>query len=322
MVFETKKINIETLGEYLQEVRLSLNLSLPDAAKKSGIKEKHLESLESGRFSALPAEVYVLGFLKSLAVLYSTEPGLLIKQYKKERNIQTEIQKKIKQKNGMSKKIFFKFLLTPKIFSLILGVGFVLLTGIYIIWQVISINKTPELRIYEPQDASVITDAFVNVRGKTNPGMSVSVNGQDIFVESSGDFQTQLGVSSGSKELKIVAKNKLDKSVEKNIRIVVKSPEEGQIQNNSFTIKLELLGDAQVGFALDEGESQSLTFHNGDTKLLTAQKKIIISTTNAGVTRISLDGKDMGLMGRPGEVLVDIPFFAESDNINASSTKP
>ena len=46
MIFEKKKIQIETLGEYLREVRGNLQLSLEEVAKKTNIKPAFLKGLE------------------------------------------------------------------------------------------------------------------------------------------------------------------------------------------------------------------------------------------------------------------------------------
>ena len=95
VLFEQKKLKIETLGEYLKEARSSLNLSLEEIAKKADIHKNFLEFLESGNFNQLPADVYIFGFLKKLAKLYSVEPDLLIEQYKKEKCIQGQISKQV-----------------------------------------------------------------------------------------------------------------------------------------------------------------------------------------------------------------------------------
>ena len=73
MVFERKKIQLETLSEYLQEAREALGLSAEEVAAKTSIKLFFLQALESGEFKKLPPDVYVLGFLKQLAELYSVE---------------------------------------------------------------------------------------------------------------------------------------------------------------------------------------------------------------------------------------------------------
>ena len=58
MLFEKKKVRIETLSEYLNAVRKNLDLSIEEVCAKTGISRKFLNALESGNFKELPADVY------------------------------------------------------------------------------------------------------------------------------------------------------------------------------------------------------------------------------------------------------------------------
>ncbi len=314
-MFEKKKIQIETLSEYLREVRGNLKLSLDEVGKKTSIKPKFLELLESGEFLPLPPDVYVAGFLKQLGTLYSVEPEILISQYKKEKSIQEQLARQEKIGKNWKSRIIKKLVITPKFLSIFAGASFVLVSIMYIIWQVSSINRTPSLDIFEPQDRQVIQGSVVNVRGRTDPGMLVSVNDQNIFVESNGDFKTQLGLTSGTKELVITARNKFDKSISKTLSVTGDNKISNSNQDNRLQLKLEFSADVTLEYSIDDTPSQSVTFHNSDTKLLTGHDKIVISTSDAGATKATLNGQVLGLLGRPGEKLVNIPFFAESGNI-------
>lgn len=115
MFFEQKKISTETLSEYLASVRNTLGLSLEDVAKKTGIKLKFLQGLESGDYKNLPADVYVLGFLKQLAELYTVASDEIVNQYKKEKNIQKQISKQSQLLNsGWFKNILADWLLPQR----------------------------------------------------------------------------------------------------------------------------------------------------------------------------------------------------------------
>ncbi|MDQ3471921.1 MAG: helix-turn-helix domain-containing protein, partial [Pseudomonadota bacterium] len=56
-----------TVGEQLRAARESKKLSLEDIATSTRIPRRHLESLESGDWSRLPAPTYSVGFAKSYA---------------------------------------------------------------------------------------------------------------------------------------------------------------------------------------------------------------------------------------------------------------
>ena len=82
-LFKTKQVKIDTLGEYLQQVRKQLNLDIKTVSILAQIKPNYLELLEAGAYSKLPAEVYIRGFLKSLADFYHIKEQMLIDQMKK-----------------------------------------------------------------------------------------------------------------------------------------------------------------------------------------------------------------------------------------------
>ncbi len=317
MVFEQKKIQAETLSEYLRQVREGLGLSQQEVTGKTHIKPVFFQALESGDFRILPPDVYVLGFLRQLAEIYGVPPEILADQYKKEKNITNQIQKRSVSENNLTRKFFNHLVITPKILAVVAGSAFILLTLGYIVWQVLAINKTPFLEVSQPVDRQAVAESFVKVVGSTDTEMNVTVNGQEVFVDKSGKFQTQLGMEAGPKLLHIVASNKFGKTTVKDITVV------GQVDAVPLTgevnLKLEFSAEGTLGFVLDDGIKESLVFHNGDIKVLTAQKKITVSTTNAGATVATFDGKKLGALGRAGEQLENIPFFANS---NASTTTP
>src|SRR5258708_33484477 len=87
-LFKIKQVKIDTLGEYLLHVREQLNLVIKTVSILAQIKPKYLELLEAGPYQQLPADVYILGFLKSLANIYHIEEQMLIDQYEQEQGLE------------------------------------------------------------------------------------------------------------------------------------------------------------------------------------------------------------------------------------------
>ena len=83
-LFRIKKVKIVTLADYLSKIRDQLNLDIKTVSLLTQIKQKYIENLEAGNYKDLPAEVYIKGFLKSLARLYNLEEQVLIEQFEKE----------------------------------------------------------------------------------------------------------------------------------------------------------------------------------------------------------------------------------------------
>jgi cytoskeletal protein RodZ len=309
--FETKKIRHDTLGEYLTDIRMSLGMSAEEVSAKTGIQLKFLEALEQGRLHQLPADVYVLGFLRQLAKVYAAPVESLVEQYKRERGISQQLEKKRNQQLSVTRKYFSKLVVTPKMLAAVGAAIFVVLTVGYIVWQVLSINKTPSLEISTPQNRQVITETSLEVSGQTDPGISVTLNDQPVFVDNTGHFKAQVSVDNGPKELVFVAKNRFGKSITRSVSII------GQFTTSQtqgpLTLTLAFTGSANVTVQLDQGDTKSYSFVDGDSKTFTAQSRIVVSTTDAGQTRAILNGQQLGSLGRPGEQLQDIPFTLSPD---------
>ncbi|MEO5774517.1 MAG: RodZ domain-containing protein [Sphingomicrobium sp.] len=67
-MIETEESQIASVGERLRVEREAKGLTLEDVAAQTRIPRRHLESLETGDWSALPAPTYTMGFAKSYAV--------------------------------------------------------------------------------------------------------------------------------------------------------------------------------------------------------------------------------------------------------------
>ncbi len=313
MAFERKKLKIETLAEYLVEVREKLGFTLEDVVKKTGIKLKFLKYLESGKFSKLPPGVYVIGFLKQLSGLYSVVPQVLIDQYKKEFSIQRNIDSPLKVRKNKLKKSWEKVIITPKRLSLFFGVIFISLTVGYIIWQVVAINKPPKLKVFEPTPSQIIFGSSLNVKGQTDPGISVSVNEQNVFVNSKGLFQIQLGISPGPVELKVLAENKFGKITSVVLNVIGEKAKKRT--GKSLYLRLEFSEPVELIYEIDGNPKEIGNFNKGDIKVFKGKEKVIISTSNAGATVVSLNGENLGSLGKEGERLENVSFFAKPDKI-------
>ena len=69
---ETDDISAIPVGEQLRAAREAKGMALEDVASQTRIPRRHLESIELGEWSRLPAPTYTLGFAKS----YATVVGL------------------------------------------------------------------------------------------------------------------------------------------------------------------------------------------------------------------------------------------------------
>jgi cytoskeletal protein RodZ len=327
MLFETKKVPLETLGEYLKEIREQIGLSVKEVVDKTGICDKYLINLEEGKYHHLPPDVYVYGFLKKLAEAYAVPAATLIEQYKRERGIVEQVASKaITPQKGLKAKLA-QLVITPKIITLFSGVGLAVIALLYLVVQVSAINRTPDLKVAEPAPGSVVKESFVNVSGQTDPGTTLAINGQNVFVDNEGKFKTTMSVAEGQTELAVVAQNKFGKTATEKILVMVDQPKAKEAARTETEARPQVLGAStdkpSLNLELKFSQKTTITINTDDgdvitevvpansIKKVTAEEKIILRTSDAGSTTATLNGKSLGKLGRSKESLT-IPFTAES----------
>jgi len=72
---------MRSLGTYLRQLRESRGASLEDIARSTRVGKGHLEALEEGIFSELPAPVFVRGFLRSYCGFLGVPPDEALVRY-------------------------------------------------------------------------------------------------------------------------------------------------------------------------------------------------------------------------------------------------
>lgn len=340
MVFQTKKLAIETLSEYLHEVRTHLGLSIKEVSRTTGIGEKFLQQLESGDFHKLPPDVYIIGFLNKLSALYNISCEQVVAQYQKERGILEQVTKTEAENSKGLRAYFSRMIITPKLLSLVVGVTGVLAIVIYLSASVAAIDRDPTLTILEPTSGSVINDGSIKVSGKTDPGTAVLINDQEVFVDGEGKFNVTLGAVAGQKVLDIKATNKFDRQTSRQILVVVQPPQSlatdtgaaanpdpsasvpsgnntassGDTSgNNSGDLQLHLkyAKDTVRTIISDSGTPDQKTMKKNSTEEVSAKSSINLQTNDAGSVSAVLNGQNLGKLGRSGERL-NIPFTKDS----------
>ncbi len=230
-------------------------------------------------------------------------------------------------KKSRSQLFFSKLVVTPKILSITAGLLFVAITLGYVAWQVSSINKTPALDIVSPQDRQIISDSVITVSGHTDPGSSLTINTKSVFVDTEGNFTTQIGIDNGAQQLVFAAANKFNKVSEKtltvigdnNAAIMASSTQVSGSNTPAVQLRLEFTGQVNLTFSIDNSSPQTMSFNAGDAKVLSGQIKIVISTSDAGATKATYDGQNLGFLGKSKEKLLNVPFFPQSDTISTTT---
>lgn len=184
------------------------------------IQAKYLEILEQGEIEKMPAEVYVRGFLKKYAKILGTDAGTLLGEYENEIKIAQHLNKQKHQ--SLPRLHFRRFTVTPRFLGVIFGIIIFLLVGGYLFYQLNFLISPPRLIIFEPAGDIAIEKNTIIVKGQTEVGAKLTINGQQVYINKDGGFEQEINLNQGLNLIKIEATNRFAKSRAETKKILVK----------------------------------------------------------------------------------------------------
>lgn len=181
----------KTIGELLVSERLKRNLSIESVAQTTKITSKYLHALETNHFEKLPAATFVKGFIKSLAQCYEVDAQPLLAMLR--RDFKESADDRLVPHEFIRPALKHQPMWTPVITTLVfLGAIFLTLIS-YVMYQWYSLQKPPELVIYQPTELQEVS-SLIKIQGKTVPEAIVAVNAQPIGVFPDGNFESELSL--------------------------------------------------------------------------------------------------------------------------------
>lgn len=319
--FTRKKIQSLTLGEKLRKFRGELHVPLVEVARTTRIRVKYLEYLENGEYEKLPADVYVRGFLRNYARFLGVDEGALIKLYERERNIQENL--------GNTKKLPIShfnlpatsFVITSRMIIGVVSAVSVLVIFGYLYQEFSRFAAEPALVILEPTSGAVIETSEVVLRGKTEKGARVSVNGEASFVGSEGEFSEKLTLQQGVNTVSVVAINRFDKSKTETITLEARfseeaSPTSEELQaraqdDENFFIEVSVDKAVTITITADDVVVQNGLMEPGTNKKVEAKNEIRVTSSNGKATKIKEENGTEQTLSDDEEAFKEAIFRAE-----------
>lgn len=317
--FTAKSVGAQTLGEKLREAREKQKISLSELSRSLNIKKSYIESLEAGRYNKLPADVYSKGYLISLAQYLDMDFESLLALYKKERGIEKQIKKSRERKE--IKTIRPSFIITPRTFRLGLVILVVFGLFFYLWYEFSGLSRPPKLYLFEPNSDKTISEETITISGQTDPEATLSINGQVLHIEPSGNFKEKIGLQKGINVLKIQAINRLGKEntlerkimVEKKAEVAKAERKEEEPGGAKEVEGLEMIVTVKdkatwLYVKTDEKLAYSGTMLPDSRQRFFAKEKITLSSGKASATYVFFNGRDLGALKAEGDVIRDMEF--------------
>ena len=209
-----------SLGEILKTARKKKELTLEQAEEETKVRARYLEALEDGRYELLPASVYTVGFLAKYADFLGLKKDELIQQFGSERgkgynHAKIMVERRIREP---------LFSVTPKLL-MICGIVLVLVLVLgYIFFSVRSFMSPPNLAISSPSADQVITEEKVQIIGKTDEGVTLMINGENVPTDDKGNFTQSVKLHPGLNSFEVRSINGLKKENVKLIKVLAEIP--------------------------------------------------------------------------------------------------
>ncbi len=202
----------QTLGQRLKKARESSGFSLKKFAEISKIQLGYLEGLEEGRYEKLPAFVYIQGFLKKYCQILNLPKDELLAQYQNEsKSVGSKDGEQILELPSLSSP---KIIITPKrIRWAVIAIIFLAILG-YLVYQLDFLIAAPKLVLEYPAQDLTINNSSIIISGQAEYSAKLTINGQQIFVDSDGRFEQEINLSQGLNTLQIEAVNRFGKKTE------------------------------------------------------------------------------------------------------------
>lgn len=319
--FTRKKIESLTLGEKLRKFRGELHIPLTEVSRTTRIRLKYLEYLENGEYDKLPADVYVRGFLRNYARFLGVDEAALMKLYDRERNIQKNLGNSTE---NTAKKIVLpgrSFVVTSRTVTLSISALVLVAVFGYLYQEFRSFASEPRLVILEPASGVVVETSEIVLRGKTDKGARVSVNGEATFVGSEGDFTEKLTLQNGINTVTVVAINRFEKSKTEVLTLEARFTE-GDAPNSEelsrraedqerFFIEITTQKAVTLNVTADEVVVQNGLLEAAVVRKIEAKEQIVITTSSGSDTLIKNEAGDEEALGPDQKPVNGVVFTRE-----------
>lgn len=212
---------LESLGARFKKAREARQFSIKDLSHAVQIASKYIEALEEDNFEVFPAKVYATGFFrKSIKILGVEGQEELVKEFNNEWDVRMFRKRKeavsLPENRGKSPIVTPKRL-TLSIFTLAMVAFFIFMSS-----RVIHFLQNPALVIEAPIENAVSTDPVTKIKGKVEKESLLTVNGREVTIDESGNFENEFELIAGVNALEFIAKDKFGKMTKEVRYILVK----------------------------------------------------------------------------------------------------
>ncbi len=305
----------QPLGKQLKSVRTHASLSIEEVASLTKIRAKFIEALETGDYENFPAEVYARGFLENYADFLGFPADEVLLQYRRERGLgKREAAKPLPMPRARGSRS--RLTITPRTIWAGLGVvGLVVAVG-YLLTQLSGFASPPRLEIYKPAQNETVSSDTVEVAGKTDSGAELSINSQPVPTDPDGGFSAQVRIAPGANTIRVATKNKRGRERAVTRSVIVAGGSTTPTPTPAPAVSTGLLLTLRIGpnsafltVTVDGKQAFQGVLSPGIEQSFLANSRILVTTSNAGSTSVSINGQSQGPLGREGQYRQGVEYL-------------
>ncbi len=187
----------------IKALRKSTGVTLHELSEKTHIPLHHLRALEKCEYHKLPEGVYRKALVKKIVKALDSKPESFVSDLVTH-ECETSWKECVTQK-----KFNLSTLARGAVIFLIVA-----LVGSYLGMHLYGLLRSPILEIQVPAEGQVVHNPIIEIKGKTDSGTNIHINGIEVLSSNSGIFEQDVALHEGNNEILIVAKKKLGATTE------------------------------------------------------------------------------------------------------------
>jgi cytoskeletal protein RodZ len=198
------------LGEVLRAAREAKFIDLARVERDTKIRLRYLSALEQGNYRDLPDAVYARGFLRNYGLYLGLDPEYLVDLYRLETGSADDRRAtQIRRRSAGVRQGRSLVVSSGAVAAAILTV-FVAALVVYIVGEIVTFARTPELRVTDPAgDVAAYRAAEYTIVGVTEPNSTITTEGlrqnPSATADATGAFSVTVGLVPGVNVITLVA---------------------------------------------------------------------------------------------------------------------
>ena len=218
-------------SNFLNERMREKNLTFKRLSELTGVSVKHLEALSSGNPDRLPSAPYLKGYLFRLGEVLGFDTAQAWEEMKKLAEAKSSGKADEPAKNRFSHEPISRYMVAGI-------VVFLLLT--YAGLRFYQISGTPLLTISSPKENMVVVgENSFSLAGNVSNSSELKINGEQVQVQSDGNWQKTVSLQQGPNTFEITAKKFLGREAKVIKQIDYQPAQTGQPTADTSTKHIE-----------------------------------------------------------------------------------